>query len=98
MRVVVQEALGAPARDPIIRAVSTAYVFRPLGYLAEFALGKGRLIVSALSLDQKLPEARCLLAGIVRYASGKQLAAAPKLTLRGLENIVKAGRLGDPRP
>ena len=52
---------------PIIRAISTYYVSYPLAYLGEFAFGKGGLIISALNLDQKLPEAQYLLSEILKY-------------------------------
>ena len=88
-------ALGAGSGEPVIRAISTAYVFRPLAYLAEFALGKGGLIISALDLDQKLPEARYLLSRILRYAAGDAFAPRLKLSAGGLRNVRHAAALRD---
>ena len=68
------ESLGLNAGDPVIRVMHSYPVGHPLGYLIERRLGKGGLILSALNLDQSLPEARHLLAQICRYAVSEEFA------------------------
>ena len=62
------ESLGLDEGDPVIRVLHSYSVCHPLGYLIERRLGKGGLILTALNLDQSLPEARYLLAAICAYA------------------------------
>lgn len=75
------EPLGLGKVQPVVRPLSTYFVCRPLGYLFEVQLGRGGLIVCALDLDQRLPEARYLLASILDYACGPHFA--PTLRIRG---------------
>lgn len=62
------EPLGLNQGDPVIRMLHSFQVGRPLGYMAECVLGAGRLILSALDLNQSWPEARYLLGQICRNA------------------------------
>lgn len=84
---------GNLASEPVIRALSTYFVCHPLAYLAEFAVGKGGVIISALDLNQEWPEARYLLASILRYASGRAFQPKDALSTSGLEHLLDAGRL-----
>ena len=88
------DALGAGRVEPVIRAIGTFQTCRPLAYLAEFKLGKGALVISALDLNQKLPEARYLLAAILKHASSRAFKPQAGLAARGLDLIIEAGRLG----
>ena len=67
------EALGLGKVDPVVRVLSTYFVGLPLAYLVEASLGKGGLILCALNLDQRLPEARYLLAAMLRYAASRSV-------------------------
>jgi hypothetical protein len=84
------EACGA---EPVIRAISTYFVSYPVAYLAEFRLGKGALIVSALDLSQKRPEARYLLASILRYATRPRVKPKAGLRASALQHLLEMGKL-----
>jgi len=88
------DGLGAARKDPVIRSLNTFHLCGALGYLAEFRLGKGGVIVSALGLDQKLPEARYLLAQVLTHAAGGRFRPKDALPRIGLEHLLAAGRLG----
>jgi hypothetical protein len=91
-------ALGAPSAQPVIRAVSAPYDFHPLAWLAEFRLGRGGLIVSALDLDQRCAEARYLLACILRYAASDRFAPRQRLPQSGVDALLHAAAVrGDAR-
>lgn len=79
--------------EPVIRALSAYYVCYPLAYLMEFAVGKGGLIISSLNLTQKWPEARYLLAQILRYATSDQFQPKDNLSPSALQSILSAGAL-----
>jgi hypothetical protein len=64
------EPLGLAGADPVIRVMHSFPVARPLGYLAEARVGEGGLVLTALDLDQGLPEARFLLDRIRACAGG----------------------------
>jgi hypothetical protein len=68
------EPLGLADEDPIVRTIHRYPVLHPLGYLAERACGRGRLIVSAFDLHPSWPEARYLLA-CLRDGAGQASAA-----------------------
>jgi hypothetical protein len=61
------EPLGLNDREPVIRPLHSFPVGRSLGYAVEGAVGEGRLLVSALELDQTWPEGRYLLAAMCRH-------------------------------
>ena len=86
------EPLGLAGTDPVIRVMHSYPVGRPLGYLTEHRVGKGRLIVCALTLDQTWPEGQHLLARLCRYAAGDDLAPAPALSAAALTELT-AGTL-----
>ncbi len=73
---------------PVIRSLNTYMVFHPLAYLAEFRVGKGGMIVSALDLDQRWPESRFLLSSILRHVSGRSFAPVNQLTDAQLERLI----------
>ena len=77
------EPLGLHVKDPVLRAMHTYMVGRPLGYLVEIKVGTGGLVLCSLGLDQALPEARYLLQQICRYAAGDQFR--PELEPSGEE-------------
>jgi hypothetical protein len=87
------EALRAPGADPVIRVMHSYPVGRSLGYLTEWRLGKGRLLVSALGLDQSWPEARHLLAQLCRYLSGARPSPAPVLSRAAIESLMSGTAL-----
>lgn len=62
------EPLGLTGKDPIIRVIHKYPSARPIGYIMEFAYGKGGVIICSLDLDYKWPEARYLLNNIIEYA------------------------------
>ncbi len=72
-------ALGGSSVKPVIRALSTYFVGHPLAYLAEFSLGRGGMIITALDLNQSWPEGRYILSSILRYASGRSFHPANRL-------------------
>jgi hypothetical protein len=84
---------GNLSSEPIIRALSTYYVCHPLSYLSEFALGKGGLIICALDLNQKWPEARCLLGAILRHAAGRDFQPKDALSDSALRHLLQEGAL-----
>ena len=86
------EALGLGKADPVIRALSTYFVGLPLAYLAEASLGKGGLILCALNLDQRLPEARYLLAAMLRHAASRSFRPKAQLPGAGLQRLLSASR------
>jgi beta-galactosidase len=84
------EPLGLTGVDPVIRVMHSFPVARPLGYLAEARVGEGGLVLTALGLDQDLPEARYLFAVIHAYAGGQAFAPALRLADAALEAIARA--------
>lgn len=87
------EPLGLNTGDPVMRVIHSYPVCRPLAYLMECALGRGGLILSALNLDQSLPEARYLLAQICRYAIGEAFAPAVSIHDEALRRVAEATML-----
>ena len=82
------EALGLGRLEPVIRVLSTYFVARPLAYLMEVSLGRGGIILCALNLDQKLPEARYLLDAITRYAASGSFRPTAKLSEETLARLI----------
>ncbi len=64
---------GKLNQEPVIRSFSTCFRMYPLAYLAEFSYKKGHIIITFLNLDQKLPEARYLLAQIIQYLGNVEI-------------------------
>ena len=83
------EPFGLNDEDPVIRVIHRFPVCHPLGYLLERRVGKGRLILSALELNQSWPEARYLLSAIAGYAAGEEHADCPELPEPSLRRIVE---------
>jgi hypothetical protein len=79
--------------EPVIRAISTYFVSYPVAYLAEFRLGRGALIVSALDLSQKLPEARYLLSSILKYAGQQRVRPRAELTGSAVRYLLEMAKL-----
>jgi len=79
--------------EPVIRAISTYFVSHPLAYLAELRFGKGALIISALDLSPKRPEARYVLSSILKYAARPQVRPKAKLSNKALQCLLEAGRI-----
>jgi len=84
------EPLGLGRVEPVIRATSTYFVGLPLAYLAEVAVGKGGLVICSLGLDQKLPEARYLLASILNHASGRSFRPKKRLSRTVIKQLIAA--------
>ncbi|MBM4085828.1 MAG: hypothetical protein FJ272_13655, partial [Planctomycetes bacterium] len=73
--------------EPVIRSLSTYFVCHPVGYLVEFAVGKGGVIFCGLDLNPKHVEARYLLAQMVRYAAGNAFCPRARLSLSALRQM-----------
>ena len=86
------EALGLEQAEPVLRVLSTYFVAEALAYLVEVSLGEGGLIICALNLDQALPEARYLLAEMLRYAASPAFRPEAPLPAKGLAQLVRASR------
>ena len=81
-------AAFAPARPkPVIRSLSTYFLCHPVGYLVEFAVGKGGVVLCALDLNPKNPEALYVLAAILRHAAGNGFRPAAELPLDVLSGL-----------
>jgi len=85
--------LGLHPGEPVIRVLHRYPVFHPLGYLVERRYGNGGLIVCALDLDPTLPEARCLLGSILRYATGSSFRPEIVLGEGVLKRLAEASAL-----
>jgi hypothetical protein len=82
------EPLGLTGHEPVLRVMHTYPGGRPLAYLLECALGDGRLIISALNLDQSLAEGRYLLAQLGAYAVGDLAHPASELSAGALAGLI----------
>ncbi len=71
------EPLGLTEGEPVVRVIHRYPVCRPLGYLYELAVGRGRLVLCALELDPGWPEARHLLAQLAAGAARPATQAPP---------------------
>ena len=74
----------------MVQPISTYFTCYPLAYLVDLVYGAGGLIICALDLDQKLPEARYMLSAILRCAAGKAFRPSDRLTDRALGRIIHA--------
>ena len=83
------EPLGLGRVHPVVQPLSTYFVGLPLGYLLEVALGRGGLILCALGLDQKLPEARYLLSSMLRYAAGASFRPRTRVSAASLRRLMQ---------
>jgi hypothetical protein len=86
------EPLGLGAAKPAIRAISSYFVAAPVAYLVESQVGKGGLVICALELDQKWPEARYLLASIAAYAAGESFRPKNRVTKQALGKLIEAAQ------
>jgi len=86
-------SLGLNDEDPVIRMLHSSFVARPLALLLERSLGKGRIIMTAMDMDRKFPEARYLLKQICRYALGGDKPACAEMSESTLEKLLAAGEL-----
>jgi hypothetical protein len=80
--------LGGWDVDPIIRALSTYFVFHPLAYLVEFELGGGGVLICSLDLDQRWPESRILVDSIAKYLTGKEIRTTNRMSKKTLERLL----------
>lgn len=80
--------LGGWSVDPIIRAISTYFVFHPLAYLVEFELGKGGVLICSLDLDQRWPECRVLLDSMARYLTGEKIQTNNRMSHKTLDRLL----------
>ncbi len=83
------EPLGLTAAEPIIRVLHSYPVGRSLGYLYEGAVGEGRLLISALDLNQSWPEARYLLRQFCNYLLSAEGANVAPLSAEALAALVE---------
>ena len=70
------EPLGLTDGEPVVRVIHRYPVCRPLAYLHEVAVGRGRLILCALHLSPDWPEARFLLSEVAAAAERPAAAAS----------------------
>ncbi|GHA21866.1 beta-galactosidase [Devosia pacifica] len=73
----------------LMRVIDDWNANRDLVLLAEVALGKGRLILSAIDLTTDLnqrPVARCLRASLARYAASSKKPLAPSARAEGIKS------------
>ncbi len=82
------EGLGLGRATPVIRVLSTYFVMLPLAYLIEAAVGDGGIILCAIDLDQKLPEARYLLSAMLRHAASDAFRPQARLSDKGLSRLI----------
>jgi hypothetical protein len=87
------DPFGALKEEPVIRQVGTYQVCQKLAYLIEFAFGKGGIIICALDLNPKLPEARYLLSQILTYAAGKNFRPKNRLSRKAVEFLISETQL-----
>lgn len=86
------EPLGLNDGAPVIRAIHTYQLCRPLGYLIERRIGKGSVIINALNLNSNFPEAKYLLCQICKYAEGRK-EDVPLLSDSAIASLFSAGEL-----
>jgi len=87
------EPFGLNDADPVVRVIHRYPVCRPLAYLVERRVGKGRLILCALDLNPQWAEARYLLARIQQYAAAKQKPGCLELGAWQIERLTEAAGL-----
>lgn len=85
---VVFDALPVPFK-PIIDVANSYKQVILQSPLFEWQVGKGRLIVCTLNLDEKRSEAAYFKALILRYAAGPDLVAAPAMSTSDLASLMK---------
>lgn len=83
------EPLGRLSEEPIIRVFSTYQTCHSLAYLVEFCVGRGRLILSALDLDPKFPEAKFLLSALAKYCLRAKTSCKNELSRKGLLHLLR---------
>jgi hypothetical protein len=81
---------GLNDADPIIRVIHRYMVLHPLAYLLERSLGKGRLIICALQLDESWLEARYLVNAIGDYARQTDKPHCPEIREEQLKLLMEA--------
>lgn len=82
------EPLALSRHEPVIRVIHTYPACRPLAYLVECSLGRGRLILCALNLDQSLAEGRYLLSRMCSYATSDVTRPALELSAEALASLI----------
>lgn len=87
------DPFGDLKEEPVIRQIGTYQVCQKLAYLVEFSIGKGGIVISALNLDPKLPEADYLLSQILKYAASDEFKPKDKLSGSGIEFLVSETNL-----
>ena len=87
------DPFGELKDEPVIRQIGTYQVCQKLAYLMEFVIGRGGMIISALDLDPKLPEANYLLSQILRYAAGKDFRPKDRLSRKAIEYLISETNL-----
>jgi beta-galactosidase len=83
------EPLGLNQQDPVFRVMHSFPVGRSLGYLLEVRFGKGRLVLSAMDLNQTWPEARYFLAEIVKYLTREPAEPCAEVDSEIMRNLVR---------
>ena len=86
------ERLDLYQGDPVIRVIHRYPVCRPLAYVLERSVGKGRLIISSLELNPSWPEARYLLTQFCKYAGSERFHPTIELSDTALQNTREVHR------
>lgn len=76
--------------QPIVRVIDDWFNNRPLGLLAEFKVGKGKLLLSGIDFWKQMdrrPAARQLLHSLKTYMAGEQFQPVQNITLSDLQQL-----------
>jgi hypothetical protein len=84
---------GLNDAEPVIRVIHRYPVCRPLAYLLERGVGRGRLVICALQLDERWPEARYLLNAIGQYARQSKKPDCHEIRDEQLRRLLEASAL-----
>jgi hypothetical protein len=78
--------------QPIVQVIDDWFTARKLGLVFEARVGKGRLIVCSIVLDDANPVVRQLRRSLIQYAAGGLLAPAHHLDPAAIEGLFTATR------
>ena len=81
----------SPEIKPIVRAIDDWVTNRPLALLFELKIGKGKLLISGIDLNQNIqnrPEALQLKQSLLHYMAGKQFNPTVSLPASVIQNMI----------
>ncbi len=81
----------SPEIKPIVRVIDDWVTNRPLALLFELKIGKGKLLVSGIDLNQDIqnrPEALQLKQSLLNYMAGKQFNPSVSLSASVIQNMI----------